>query len=242
MFAEWCMSHFVYKMVGVSEQTTANLHKYEKIPQKKLMTIANGIDGSRFAIDIDRQAKRIAIGIPSDGPLIGVISRLEKVKGITYLLQSMPELTNIFPDLTLLIVGDGFEMENLQLESNQLGVNHNVMFIGARYDIPEILQILDIYILPSLSEGLPIGLLEAMAAGCPVIASNVGGIPGAVEHNKSAILVSPGKPKELGDAIVALWNDQNLRKKIARTSQKYFYERYCSKMMMQRYCELYWCC
>jgi len=241
MFAEWCMSYFVYKMIGVSEQTTDNLHKYEKVPLKKLMTIENGIDGSRFAISIDRQAKRKELGISPAGPVIGVISMLEKVKGITYLLQAMPEIIKTFPDLTLLIVGDGSEMGNLRSETNQLGVGKNVIFTGARHDIPEIFQVLDIYLLPSLSEGLPMGFLEAMASGCPAIASNVGGIPGAVVHNESAILVSPGESKELAEALLALLKDELLRKKLSGNMQKLFHSLYSADIMTHKYCDLYSC-
>ncbi len=239
MFAEWCMSHFVYKMVGVSEQTTKNLRKYEKIPQEKLATIANGIDGSRFAIKIDRHEKRKELGLSQAGPVIGVISRLEKVKGITYLLQAMPEILKTVPELTLVIVGDGSEMNNLQLEVNQLGVEKHVVFIGERYDIPEIYQVLDIYLLPSLSEGLPMGLLEAMAASCPVIASKVGGIPGAVVHNESAIFVSPRKFEELADAITALLKDELLRKKLSDNMQNVFQEKYSAETMTRKYMKLY---
>jgi len=216
MFAEWCMSHFVYKMIGVSEQTTEILHKYEKIPKKKLMTIKNGIDGSRFAINIDRQAKRKELGISLAGQVIGVISRLEKVKGITYLLQAMPEIIKTFPDLTLLIVGDGSEMDNLQAETNQLGFEQNVIFTGARHDIPEIFQMLDIYLLPSISEGLPMGLLEAMAAGCPTIAAEIGGIPSVITHGRSGSLIPVRNPDRITEEIIYLLSNETLRARYSK--------------------------
>ncbi len=239
MFAEWFSSHFVYKIVGVSEQTTENLYKYEKMSLKKLVTIENGIDGSRFLIDIDRQVKRKALGIRCDGQVIGIISRLEEVKGITYLLQAISEITMAFPDLTLLIVGDGSEMKNLKSETKKLNIEQNVVFSGPRNDIPEIFQILDIYLLPSLSEGLPIGLLEAMASGCPVIASNVGGIPRVIINNDSGILVEPGNPQELASSVIRLLKDKTLRQKISNNMKKIFMEKYSADNMIRKYTRLY---
>lgn len=239
MFAEWCMSHFVYKMVGVSEQTTANLKKYEKISAKKLMTIENGIDGNKFNITIDTEAKRKELGVPVDGPVIGVISRLEKVKGITYLLQAMPEILKKHPQLTLLIVGDGTERVALEKECLQLGIQDFVVFTGSRLDIPEIFKILDVYVLPSLSEGLPMGLLEAMASGCPVVASKVGGIPSAVTHEETAILVEPGNSKELSEVINDLLENKPLRESMSVNMQNSFQKNYSAEIMLKKYSRLY---
>ena len=239
MFAEWCMSHFVHKMVGVSEQTTENLHKYEKIHRKKLMTIENGIDGSSFAISIDKKSKRKELGIPPVGPVIGVISRLEKVKGITYLLQAMPKIIKSFPELTLLIVGDGSEMDNLKSETNQLDVVQNVKFAGVRHDIPEIFQILDIYLLPSLSEGLPMGLLEAMAAGCPVIATRVGGIPKVAGNNRTVIIVEPRNVEMLKTKTLTLLSNTELQYKISNAALELFNSQFSAKLMSRNYMELY---
>ncbi len=239
MFAEWCMSHFVCKMVGVSEQTTENLHKYEKISKYKLMTIENGIDGSKFVISIDVLAKRKELGIPAVGPVIGVISRLEKVKGITYLLQAMPEILMTFPELTLLIVGEGSEMDKLRSEANLLDIKENVIFTGARYDIPEIFQVLDIYMLPSLSEGLPMGLLESLAAGCPVIASRVGGIPKVAGENEVIALVEPKNAKMLRNNVITLLANKEKQERMLSSGLELFNNQFSAKLMSKNYMELY---
>jgi len=239
MFAEWLVSHFVYKMVGVSDKTTENLHRYEKIPWKKLTTIPNGIDQSRFEHPVDRSLKKKELGIPEGSPLIGVISRIEKVKGISYLLQAMPSILKVFPTLKLLIVGDGSERENLQIKSGQLGIQENVVFTGVRNDVHQLLQILDIYVLPSISEGLPMGLLEAMAAECPIIASNVGGIPGVVGSEISALLVNPGQPQELASAVILLLKDEQKRNIMASRLKEIFESRYSAAKMTKKYIKLY---
>lgn len=239
MFAEWCMSHRVHRMVGVSEQTTLNLRRYEKIPQKKLMTIENGIDGSRFDAVVDVENKRRALGLPSAGPLIGVISRLEAVKGITWLLQAMPDIIQRFPNLILLIVGEGTCRRDLEAETEQLGLHDHVVFTGARRDVPEILPLLDIYLLPSLSEGLPMGLLEAMAAGCPVIASAVGGIPAVVTNSETGVLVAPADSSTLARAVMDLVADPKGRARMSRCQKKLFYRHYRAAIMTRKYCRLY---
>lgn len=239
MFAEWCMSHFVCKMVGVSEQTTKNLRKYEKISSQKLTTIENGIDGSRFQIDVDKQSKRKELGIRLAGPIIGVISRIERVKGTSYLLKVMPEVVAEFPELTLLIVGDGSEKVNLEKEAQQLGISKHVIFTGSRSDIPEIFQVLELYLLPSLSEGLPMGVLEAMAAGCPVIASRVGGIPSATNNGELALLVEPGDLKDLLRAIRILLHNPVEAQERASKMKKAFEDKFSAALMSAKYTLLY---
>ncbi|MCI5140924.1 MAG: glycosyltransferase family 1 protein [Candidatus Electrothrix sp. ATG1] len=233
------MSHFVYKMVGVSEQTTENLRKYEKIPRRKLMTIENGIDGSRFQISIDKQAKRRELGIPPVGPVIGIISRIEKVKGIKYLLQAMPKIINEFPDITLLIVGDGSEKSSLKAESRQLDIEKNVIFTGARDDIPEVFQVLDIYLLPSLSEGLPMGLLEAMAAGCPVIATAIGGVPSVIKHGVTGVLIPKKNPVAIAKEVIYLLSNYDVRGKYSKYSKVIIEKKYSINEMMKHYERLY---
>lgn len=239
MFAEWCMSHFVYKMVGVSEETTENLRRFEKIPRRKLLTIENGTDGSRFQISIDKQTKRKELGIPDAGPIIGVISRIEKVKGINYLLQCMTRVISEFPDITLLVVGEGSEKANLERQAKEAGIEKHVIFTGERQDIPEILQLLDIYLLPSLSEGLPMGLLEAMAAKCPAIASAVGGIPQVVKDGESALLTEPGQPESIAQVVVRCLKDEDVRVKLQNNAFEVFSGKFDVTSMSRQYMELY---
>jgi glycosyltransferase involved in cell wall biosynthesis len=184
-------------------------------------------------------SKKKSLGIRLNGPLIGIISRIEKVKGITFILQALPQIVRIYPDLTLLIVGDGSEKALLQNETEELGVMKHVIFTGSRFDIPEILQLLDIYLLPSLSEGLPLGLLEAMASGCPIVASDVGGIPSVVDHGHSALLIPPGLPDALALAVIRLLENSDLREKLSKNAKIIFHNNYDSSQMTNKYCELY---
>ena len=204
MFAEWLMSHFVYKVVGVSDHTSQNLIKYEKISRKKIMTIPNGIDGAKYNIVINKDQKKKEIGIKGNGPIIGLGVRLTEQKGITYLLQAMPKVIEVFPEITLIVAGDGPLENSLKQEAVNLGVDKNVLFVGPRLDMPELLKLFDLYVLPSLWEGLPMVILEAIAAGCPIIATDVGGIPSAVIHKKNGILIEPANSGKLALVIIKL--------------------------------------
>ncbi|MBC8440655.1 MAG: glycosyltransferase family 4 protein [Deltaproteobacteria bacterium] len=239
MLAEHVMSYFAYRVVGVSEHTSENLINYEKISSKKIMTIENGIDGSRFEVDIDQQKKRKELGIRSKGPVIGLGVRLAKQKGITYLLQAMPQVVNAYPDITLIIVGDGELKTELQAEAKQLGINNNVLFLGARLDIPELLKLFDVYVLPSLWEGMPMVLLEAMAAGCPVVATDVGGVSKVIDSKQNGLLVAPQEPEQLAGAVIQLLTDEQLQKKYAEKALQKFKKKFSAEIMTKQYEHLY---
>jgi glycosyltransferase involved in cell wall biosynthesis len=240
MFAEWVASHFVYKVVGVSDHTSKNLIKYEKISPKKVLTIQNGIDGSRFDIQIDKAKKRCEIGISSsNGPVIGVGVRLTEQKGITYLLRAMPDIVKQFPEVSLVIAGEGPLEAALKQEAHNLGLDRNVLFIGTRLDVPELLKLFDLYVLPSLWEGMPLVLLEAMAAGCPIVATDVGGTSSVVRPDVNGSLVKSKDPSSLAREIIRLLSDIDLRANYALNGLATFQERFSALGMTRQYERLY---
>ena len=239
MFAEWFMSQFAYKVVGVSEHTSQNLIRYEKISKSKIMTIPNGIDESVYNININIEQKKHELGIKGNGPVIGLGVRLSEQKGITYLLQAMQYLIKEFPDITLVIAGDGLLEQVLKTEARDLGVEKHTLFLGPRLDIPELLKLFDLYVLPSLWEGLPMVLLEAMAAGCPVVATNVGGNFMAITHGQNGSLVEPKNPTLLAAEIMQLLKDDNLRKSYIKNGHETFESKFSARIMTKQYQRLY---
>jgi len=239
MFAEWLMSHFAYKVVGVSDHTSQNLIKYEKINPKKIVTIPNGIDGEKFNISIDREAKRKELGIKNHGPIIGLGVRLTEQKGITYLLKAMPIVAKKLSDITLVIAGDGPLEESLKKETLNLGLDKNVLFVGPRLDMPELLKLFDLYVLPSLWEGLPMVLLEAMAAECPIVATNVGGNGTVIKHKENGSLIEAKNTLSLANEIITVLSNSDLRKKYKEKSKKIFDAYFSAKIMSRKYEELY---
>ena len=238
MIAERIVSILVDKMVGVSDDTVNNLHKYEGIPRKKLTVIHNGIDIDRYNIQIDSEKKRTEFGITNKGPIIGMVGRLSAEKGIKYLIRAMPDVIKTIPNVNLLIVGDGDEIKDLVNEASKLEISNNVKFLGSRMDIPEILNLMDIFVLPSLREGLPMVLLEAMAAGCAIIASNVGGVPTIIEKNKNGILVPAANPNMLSEVIINLISDEAKRHSFIKIS-KSVANKFSIDQMFREYEKLY---
>lgn len=239
MFAEWLMSHFVYKVVGVSVPTSADLMKYEKISPGKIVTVPNGVDGAQYAAPVDIQKKKTELGIKGNGPVIGLGVRLSLQKGITYLLQAMPEITKRFPDVTLVIAGEGNCEEDLRREASEIGIGGNTVFVGARLDMHEVLKVLDLYVLPSLWEGLPMVLLEAMAAGCPIVATNVGGNRTVISDGENGSLVETRNTKALAEEIIRLLGNEQLRSQYAKNGLKTFNDRFTSDVMTAQYEKLY---
>lgn len=237
MLMEWLLSHFVEKVVGVSEHTTKSLNKYEHISEKKLTTIVNGIEYESISVNIELKKKTLSL--PSNCLVIGAAVRLSEQKGLHYVIEVLPDLIKNYPHIEMVIAGDGPLRMQLQVRAKELKIDKKVHFIGPRLDVLELLQVFDIYVLPSLWEGLPMIILEAMASGCPVIATDVGGVREAIVDNETGILVEPGNKKALYEAIEKLVTDKDLRKKLGVNSRQRFNEKFTADIMVKKYEALY---
>lgn len=150
---------------------------------------------------------------------------LAEGKGVNYLLDAMTDIKERFPNIALVIAGDGPAKAKLEKQAIELGITQNVFFLGPRLDIPQLLKVFDLYVLPSLSEGLPMVLLEAMASGCPIVATNVGGIPALIKHGVTGSFVESKTPKGPAAEIVEVlsnrecWAANTLRMQRNRSSR-----------------------
>lgn len=239
MIAERFLSRFAYRVVGVSEKTSDDLMKYEKISPRKIMTIPNGIDGNRFKIKVDREKKKKELGLTTEGPVIGLASRLTSQKGIPFLLRAMSEILAAIPDAVLIIAGEGRIEDELKKEALDLQIADHVRFIGPRMDMPELLKLFDLYVMPSLWEGLPMVLLEAMAAGCPIVSTNVGGIGTAIQHGINGSLVNSQDSDALAKEIVRVLKDKELRSKYVANGLDIFEKQFSASKMTRQYEKLY---
>lgn len=239
MAAEYLLSHLVYRVVGVSAPTSEALHRHERIPRRKLVTIPNGIDRSRYAVALDRAQARRALGIAAEAPVIALAARLTEQKGLAYLLRALPAVIARHPDVVLLVAGDGPLRPALEAQAAELGVAPHVRFLGMRDDIAALLRACDVYALPSVWEGLPMAILEAMAAGLPVVGSDVGGVSTAVEHGVTGLLVPERDPARLAEALLAVLGDRVLRRRLGDEARRVFERRFTAEAMARAYEALY---
>jgi glycosyltransferase involved in cell wall biosynthesis len=151
----------------------------------------------------------------------------------------MPEIIKRYPDITLVIAGKGASEKDLKREAIDLGIEKNTLFIGPRLDMPEVFKVLDLYVLPSLREGLPTVLLEAMAAECPIVATDVGGNHMAITHGESGSLVESKNPEALAAEIMRVLGDEQLRSRYAKRGLELFRTNFTALAMTAQYEKLY---
>lgn len=168
------------------------------------------------------------------------MGRLHSQKGLGYLLEATAQLKKQSPvDFRLLVVGDGQLRDDLIAQSRTLEIADRTIFAGARTDVPDILGELDIFAFPSLWEGLPLALLEAMAAGLPVVATAVGGTPEVVQNGQTGILVPPGDHQSLAIALERLITEPDLRLKMGQAGLNRIQQAFTDEQMVEKYHNLY---
>lgn len=239
ILAERYLSHLTTKVVAVSDHTAEELRTHQKISDRKLVTIPNGIDASAYVGQFDVAAKKRELGLPENGPVIGLAARLAEQKGLIHLLEAMPVLQSRFPDLHLLIAGEGELEASLKQSAVELGVDGQTHFLGPRRDVPELYAAMDLFMLPSYWEGLPMAILEAMAAGLPVVGCDVGGVATAVRPGINGLLVEPGRPDDLAEATTELLLDPNRMTQFGEAASKIFQETFSAEPMARAYERLY---
>jgi glycosyltransferase involved in cell wall biosynthesis len=200
------------KVIAISQAVKEHLIEDFKVKEENISLIHNGIDVDKFrvpACPAGRQSsefraeKKKALGLGS-GPVIGIIARLSDVKGHVYLIEAMKEVLREFPDARLLIVGDGKMKRDLAALVSRLEMERNVCFIPSVKETEDVLAAMDLFVMPSLAEGLGLSLIEAMAAGLAVVGSDIGGIKSLIKHGYNGLLVEPANPKQLSLAILEL--------------------------------------
>lgn len=224
--------------VGVSP-AVCDMLKAHGIDNDKVVCINNGIDVERFNISIDVNAKKGELGIPTDARVIGTVGRLVEQKGHRYLLEAAKIVTKELPYTRFIIVGDGPLRGELEKQALGLGIKEKVIFTGQRGDIPELMKVMDMFVLPSITEGLPLVLLEAMAAKKPIVASAVGGIPNVIETDINGLLVPAQDITSLSDKIICLLKDDRKAESLASQGLRTVTEKYNARDMITRYESVY---
>ncbi len=224
------------KIICVSESTKKQCLVDYELPEKKAVVIRNGVDINKFSPNIDgiQIREKYAIG---NSPLLLYVGRLRILKGIHYLLYAMADIIKKYPNAKLLVIGGGAGEKDMHILTNKLGIGNNVLF-GGRFSneqLPEFYAAADIVIVPSTHEGFPLVVLEAMASGKPVVASNISGIPEAIKHGENGLLFEVGDVNQLAKHILTLLENPDLREEMGKKGRRIAEERFDWKIIARQY-------
>lgn len=226
-------------MVAVSENLKQFIVEKVGVDSEQVKVVYNGVAVLPPCDTADVDQCRKDLDLPKGHHVVGVVGNLYPVKGHQYLIASIPAVLARCPNTTFIFAGRGQLEAELKAQAHQLGVDGHVRFLGLRQDIPRILALLDIFVLPSLSEGLSMAILEAMVAGKPVIATDVGGNPELVEDGKTGCLVPPQNSQALADRLVLLLTDKERALYFGKNGQLRAQGRFSLQTMVHEYQSLY---
>jgi glycosyltransferase involved in cell wall biosynthesis len=222
-------------IVPVSHAAKDELVKINRIPENKVKVIQNGIDLRQF--DVNDTAIR---SLQKNGKtIIGIVTRLDQYKDIPNLIISFHNVLAQHNNAELWIVGDGDLRDDLQKQVDVSGLKENVKFWGWRKDIAAINTAIDVFVLPSVTEGLSIALLEAMACHCPAVATSVGGNPEVVVDGETGFLVPPKDPQAMAEKILVLLRDPALAQKMGQAGRRRVEEHFSLERMVEEYEKVY---
>lgn len=225
------------RVTAVAEPVRNFLEGTVGIPASKLITIQNGVDICRYEEAVPHN--RDQWDLKNNDVIICCVGRLSLEKGHTVLLRAFRKVISRHPLVRLALIGEGEERERLQHLAADLNIQHFVRFLGLRADVPEVLAACDLFALPSIQEGLPMVILEALAAGKAVIASEVGAIPDVIRHGATGLLVPPGDVDALADALCLLIEDEGARQRLGQSGRELVREAYDFERTVQQYDDLY---
>jgi glycosyltransferase involved in cell wall biosynthesis len=220
--------------IGVSHDVVKRLGETLGLPARKLRMVHNGVPLDRFEVTADTTLRASLAG-DTTRPIILTIGRLVPQKGHRHLLEA----ATLVRDAVFVFAGEGPDRGLLEAQSRDLGLGRRVIFLGHRLDIPELLACSDLMVLPSLFEGLPLSVLEAMAAAKPVIASDVGGTNETIVSERTGLLVPPADPAALAAAIRRLLSDRKLAEQLATAGKARVREEFSAARMVQSVTQIY---
>jgi glycosyltransferase involved in cell wall biosynthesis len=227
-----------HRVIANSRAAAAQLAA-EGVAEARIAVIPNGIDLSRYPHPRTSKPSTRRPSGPSDLRTLTTVANLRAEKGHDVLLSAAAIVCSAYPDLRVQLVGAGPMRAALEQQARDLGIEEKVIFCGHREDVPELLAASDLFVLPSQSEAFPNGLVEAMAAGLPSIASDVGGIPELVQHGRNGLLVPPGDVAALAAALVRLLDDADYARRLGDAARDTIETRYSFERMVTAFEQLY---
>ena len=236
------LARMVDRIIAVSVAGKEYLAKEEGIARDRIQLIYNGVEDTQRLTTRSQEAIRRELGLTSKRPVIGIVARLDWIKNHASLLRAMQIISRNYPDAILLVVGDGPLKADLQILAEQLRIQDKTYFLGARTDIPDLLSVMDVFVLCSHNEGLSLTLIEACAAGKPIVATDVGGNREVVKHQINGLLVPANESQSLAMAIQKILGDKDAAREMGRKGCTVFAEQFTIDTMVDTYQKLYNAC
>ena len=224
----------VDRYIAVSHEVAARLGQTFRIPATKIKVIHNGVPLPPYNRPANT-ALRAALTGSTEKPIVLTAARLAGQKGLSYLLKAAA----LVPEAMFVLAGEGPERANLEAQAAELGLNKRVLFLGHRHDVPDLLACCDLFVLPSLFEGLPLSILEAMAANKPVVASAIDGNDEAILHGETGLLVPPADPVALAAAIQTVLSDPDFAGRLAAAGKTRVHEYFSAEAMIRQVTHTY---
>ena len=224
---EQFLGRFTNRLIAVSDQTKKELVEFKIAAPDKIAVIPLGLDLNPFAeSERFRGELRSELNLPAGAVLVGLVARLVPVKDIKTFLCAVGCIADSHPNAFFIVVGDGEMRRTLEDQASALGLGDRIRFLGYRQDLARIYADLDIVALSSLNEGLPVSLIEAMASGCVVLATSVGGVPNLIEEGHTGFLAPAGDPSAFADALDRILCDSGPWGKIGMTARDFVLQRF----------------
>ena len=233
---------FVTGFICVSEAIARHFIEWAPEVRNRVVRIYNGVDLERFNGNIKSRDAKKYYKLSAEIPVIGVTARLCPVKGIEYLLKAVRRLSDQKVNVQCMIVGDGESRADLQELAKKLDIHNKVVFTGYCEDVSQALAAMDLFVISSISEGLPNSILEAMAMRIPVVSTAVGGVGEVVKNGDTGILVPPKDANQLAKAIMTLISDDNMRRAMGNKGRDLVSSHFGYDKMIKVYEQLYTDC
>jgi len=237
-FLDSVLVNFFDKIVAVSDEITSEMVKKPWLNRRKVITIYNGISTDKFYADSPEKAKN-RLNLSPSSNIIGFVGRLSSQKGLEFLLETAKHIVKDVPDTNFLIVGKGDLDDKLKHKVIELGLHDKVIFTGEKRDLTDVYSAMDVFVLPSVREGTPLVILEALAMGKPIVATDVGGVSKIMKSSMAGILVKPKDVDGLTKAIMFMLQNKEEASVFSSRGRSFVESRFSAKRMAEQYREVY---
>ena len=231
---------FSDKVIAFTEIEKREMIRQRVCPAEKIVVICPGIEPEPYALhETDRESLKAGFGFSDNDKVVGMVGRLETVKGPEYFVEAASFIAARWPEARFIVAGDGSLRKGLEARVVDLGLEKKFVFAGWREDIPGVLSVIDILVMPSLNEAVGMAAVEAARAGSPLIATNVGGVPEMVKDGDTAILVAPREPRAIADIAYLLLSDPEKRKSMGTAGRAWAAGNFRVETMVKKLERLY---